>query len=113
MGNKLADILVLSVLISICCICSFAKDQTKTLLIFSADWCKYCQVAKHDINKDPELSETIKNYEVILIDYDKDKDIVEGHNIKSIPSFIIFEGGKEKSRLVGYKGPKHLNNFLK
>lgn len=92
----------------------YAYDSSeKTLLIFSAPWCKYCQIAKNDINTDKELSETIKNYEVIVVDYDMDKDMVEGYNIKTIPAFIILKNKKEVKRHIGYNGAKHLNQFIK
>jgi thiol-disulfide isomerase/thioredoxin len=105
-------IFFLSVIISIYTLQCFAGEN-KTLIIFSADWCQYCQVAKNDINVHPELSETVKQYEVIVVDYDKDKDIVQGHNIKTIPAFLIYDKGKEQGRLIGYKGPQQLNSFLK
>lgn len=92
----------------------YAYDTSeKTLLIFSAPWCKYCQIAKNDINTDKELSETIKKYEVIIVNYDIDKDMVDGYNIKTIPTFIILENKKEVKRCVGYKGAKNLNQFIK
>lgn len=106
-------ILFVSVILSIYSLQCFANNDNKTLIIFSANWCKYCQIAKHDINSDPELSETIKKYEVIFIDYDKDKEIVEGYRVKSIPAFIIYNNGKEQKRLNGYKNSKQLNSFLK
>jgi thiol-disulfide isomerase/thioredoxin len=105
-------IFFLSVIISIYTLQCFAGEN-KTLIIFSADWCQYCQVAKNDINVHPELSETVKQYDVIVVDYDKDKDIVQVHNIKTIPAFLIYDKGKEQGRLIGYKGPQQLNSFLK
>lgn len=93
----------------------FAMDRTKdkTLIIFSADWCKYCKVAKDDMINHPKLSEVIKNYTIVDVNFDVDKDIVRGYNIKSIPTFVVFENGKEKSRLQGYKGPNSLLLLLK
>lgn len=93
----------------------FAVDHNKdkTLVIFSANWCKYCQVAKEDMKNHPKLSMAIKNYTIVDVDFDVDKDIVRGYNIKSIPTFVVFEGGKEKSRLQGYKGPNSLLLLLK
>jgi thioredoxin-related protein len=89
------------------------NSNTKTLIIFSANWCKYCHIAKNDMNQDKELSKTIKQYEIIEIDYDKDIEIVEGYGIKSIPAFIVIENRKELKRQIGYNGPKQLNDFLK
>ena len=93
----------------------FAMDRTKdkTLIIFSADWCKYCKVAKDAMINHPKLPEVIKNYTIVDVNFDVDKDIVRGYNIKSIPTFVVFENGKEKSRLQGYKGPNSLLLLLR
>ena len=108
-------ILLISALISIATVLSYADQatKTKTLLVFGAKWCQYCNVAKNDMNSHPQLSEIVKGYEIIELDVDKDKDIASGHNIKSLPTFIIFENGKETARHTGYRGPKDLIRFLK
>lgn len=91
-----------------------AKESDKTLIIFSASWCQACQVAKSDMQIDKDLSETLKNYEIIEADYDVDKDLIEGYNIKVVPTFVIYSNGKELKRKIGYNGgSKGLNNFLK
>lgn len=110
--KKVTLVLAISVLISFLCLKGFSQEDNKpTLIIFHADWCKHCQTAKEDINKDKELSETIKNYYVVMADYDVDKDLVEGYNVKKIPTFVIIKNSKSKSK-VGYKGPKDLDRFL-
>lgn len=113
MRNTLVSVLLISCLISITSVFAFDNSAEKTLIIFSADWCKYCQVAKKDMKIDSQLSEVIKNYIIIDVNFDVDKDIVEGYNIKSIPAFVVFENGKEKGRKIGYNGPNSLINFLK
>lgn len=101
-------------MLSAATVSAYDSVSNKTLLIFSADWCKYCQIAKNDINTDAQLSETVKEYEVVILDYDLDKDAVNGYNIKTIPTFIILENNKELRRKIGYKGGrKELNRFLK
>lgn len=97
---------------ALCSIC-FADNGDRTLIFFSADWCRYCAMAKSDINTHRLLSETIKKYEVIILDFDKDKDQVEGYKIKNIPTFIVIENKKEIKRQIGYDGPMQLNAFLK
>lgn len=112
--SSITNVLIISTLISISSVLAFANNSKKTLLIFSANWCQYCQVAKNDINTDPKLSEIVKNYEIVELDFDVDKDVVTGYNVKSIPTFIIHENGKELGRKVGYSGgSKSLYGFLK
>ncbi len=108
-----AKIFLLSFLISCATLFCYGNDQEKTLLIFGAKWCKYCILAKNDMQNDQNLSEKLKEYSIIELDYDKDKDIVDGHKIKTLPTFIIFQDGKEIKRYTGYRGPTDFLNFLK
>lgn len=112
---KNLKILLISTLISIATVLSYGDnlENKRTLLIFGAKWCKYCQVAKKDMESNIELSEMVKTYEIIELDMNKDKDVVDGHNVKSIPTFVIFEKGKEIKRHAGYRGPSDLIKFLK
>lgn len=113
MRSSIASVLLISLLISMATVFAVDNTKEKTLIIFSANWCKYCHIAKQDINNHRKLSEVIKNYTIVDVDFDVDKDIVRGYNIKSIPTFVVFEGGKEKGRLEGYKGPNSLLLLLK
>lgn len=106
-------VLVLLATLCLSTICYAQESDQKTLLIFSAKWCGACKVAHNDIQNDPKLSEKIKEYQIIDIDFDKDKDLVKGYNIKSIPTFIIYQNGKEVDRKVGYKNSRDLIRFLK
>ena len=115
MRSNLAIILLLSCIISISTVMAFSQEPKckKVLLIFSADWCHYCQKAKEDMQTDPVLSNIMKNYEIVNIDFDNEKEIVRGHNIKMIPAFIIFNDGTEINRQIGYRNSRELNRFLK
>lgn len=113
MRNTLVSVLLISCLISIASAFAFDNTSEKVLIIFSADWCKYCHIAKNDMKNDPKLSEIVKNYTIVDVDFDVDKDIVDGYNIKTVPAFVVFENGKEKGRKIGYHGPSNLVNFLK
>ena len=62
---------------------------------------------------DKTLSDLIKNYDVIDINVDLDKEITKGHNVKTIPTFVLYENGKEIKRQVGYKNSQQLIEFLK
>ena len=110
MKNSLASILLISLLISINTVLAF-DNKKPTLIIFHAEWCKYCNIAKQDIDTDPELSEQIKKYDVVLANFDVDKDLVMGYHIKTIPTFVIVDGEKTRSK-VGYKGSNDLLKFI-
>jgi thiol-disulfide isomerase/thioredoxin len=109
--NSIISVLLISCLISMASVFANDSDYKPVLIMFSADWCKYCQVAKKDINNDKVLSEVVKNYQVVTADFDVDKDLVEGYDIKSIPSFVTIKG-RTVTKKIGYKGPKDLTKFL-
>lgn len=113
MRKDILTVMLLSCLISISTVLAYEPPQ-KTLLIFSAEWCKYCHIAIHDINTNPKLVEVSKNYTIVELDFDIDKNLIEGYNIKTLPTFVMFEGGKEVGRQIGYKfGADGLYRFLK
>jgi thioredoxin 1 len=107
----ITTILLLTLL---CPILTSAAENEKVLLIFSATWCKYCKNAQNDMNfNDKTLSDLVKNYKIIDINIDHDKEITKGYGIKTIPAFVIYENGKEIKRQIGYKNSNQLINFLK
>ena len=114
MNKHITNTYLVSLLVSLAFVCSFlsaTEPRPKTLIMVSAGWCQPCHVAKHDMENDKVLSDLVKKYEIIDVDYDLDKDIVEGYNIKTVPTFIIMHQGKELGRKTGYT-KKELVNFL-
>jgi thioredoxin 1 len=109
--------LIITTLLSIIILCSnfcLSNENEKILLVFSATWCKYCKNAQNDMNfNDKTLSDLVKNYKIIDINIDHDKEITKGYGIKTIPTFVIYENGKEIKRQIGYKNSNQLINFLK
>lgn len=110
--NSLASVFLISFLISLVSVFCFANDSRPTLIVFSADWCPSCVKAKNDINNDPALMDAVKKYYVVTANFDVDKDLVEGYNIKSIPTFVVLNG-TNVSKKVGYNGPRDLLKFIK
>lgn len=109
---KNSKIFLLLFLISCATLFCYGNEPEKTLLIFGADWCKYCVTAKNDLRNNEKLADKIKEFTIIDIDYDKDKEIAKGHNVKILPTFIIFQDGKELKRQTGYSGSGNLLKFL-
>lgn len=107
-----AKIFLVSFLISCATLFCYGNDSEKTLLIFTAKWCKFCTTAKNDLRNNEQLSDKTKEYTIIEVDYDKDKDIAKGHNVNTLPTFVVFQNGKEIKRQTGYQGPNKLLKFL-
>jgi thioredoxin 1 len=65
---------------------------------FSAVWCGPCKVFKPIMK---ELSD--EGYDIEFIDGDENQDLAVQYNIRSVPTTIIEEDGKEVGRIVGVK----------
>ena len=68
------------------------------ILKFEADWCGPCQKLK------PVWVEAQKNYlsyKFTVVDCTDDLAQARKYNVKSVPTFIVLEDGKEVDRVVG------------
>lgn len=82
------------------------------LIIFSADWCLPCKVARKEMQQNVELRRIVDSYEVIKYDFDVDNEAKKQYNINKVPTYIIEIDGEEIRRQVGYGGTKKLIDFL-
>ena len=74
----------------------------KYVLFFTAGWCPDCRFIKPAM---PEIEEEFSDFNFIQVDRD----------VYGIPSFIVYEDGKEVDRFVNKdrKTKKEVENFLK
>ena len=79
----------------------------KTAKYFSATWCGPWKQFKPIMQ---ELSN--EGYDIEFIDGDENRDLAIEYNIRSIPTTIIEEEGKEINRLVGVKSKEEMINEL-
>lgn len=89
------------------------NTDEKIILIFSADWCKYCQYLRNDIDS---LKLNMNNFLVCVVNSDERRDLFSKYKIKSLPTSIVIEQNKEKSRISGYSQEKYsdwLNKNIK
>ena len=82
------------------------------LIIFSADWCLPCKVARKEMKENVELKRIVDSYQVIKHDFDVAKEAKKKDNISKVPTYIIEVDGQEIRRQVGYRGTKQMIDFL-
>jgi thioredoxin 1 len=71
---------------------------------FWAPWCGPCRMVGPVLEKlADEYAEKIK---VVKINVDENQELAAKFGIMSIPTVILFDGGKIKSQLVGARGQK-------
>ncbi len=81
----------------------------KHILYFTADWCNPCKKVRpivEEINRDSIIK-------FLFIDIDTELSLAEDYEVRSIPTFILLENGKEIKRISGAQTQEQLMGLLK
>lgn len=77
------------------------KATLPVLVDFSADWCGPCKMMAPNIDAlDAEMKDKVV---VAKLDVDTSSQTAAKFGVMSIPTTIIFKGGVEAKRMVGYQ----------
>lgn len=72
-------------------------ESGKKVVEFSASWCIDCKRIAPDL---PEIEGQFQGkYDFAELDVDNAREVAEKYNVKGIPTFIVFQDGKEVDRL--------------
>ena len=84
----------------------------KVVLFFTADWCPDCRFIKPAM---PEIEQDFSDYTFYEVDRDENIDLAAELNVFGIPSFIVYDNGKEIGRFVNKdrKTKQQVEDFLK
>lgn len=85
------------------------NENDKVLIDVYATWCGPCKMLAPIID---ELASEIDDYKFYKLDIDSSLVLAEQYGIMSIPTLLIFENGKLKSKEVGFKSKEELKNIL-
>jgi thioredoxin-like negative regulator of GroEL len=68
------------------------------ILYFTAEWCNPCKKVRPIVE---ELNRESADIRFQIVDADSEVDLVKSFEVRSIPTFILIEDGKEIKRLSG------------
>jgi thioredoxin 1 len=77
------------------------QSEKPVLVDFWATWCAPCRMIAPVVEEiSDELGETVR---VLKMDIDANPQVAMQFGIMSIPTLIIFKGGRPAERIVGYR----------
>src|SRR5947199_270517 len=82
-------------------------DSIQPVLVeFTAEWCPPCKRLA------PVLAEMNEEYagqlRFVAVDVDDNPDLAAQYGVQSMPTLVLFRGGREIQRMIGYAPKAHL-----
>lgn len=80
------------------------EEKQPVMVDFYADWCGPCRMAEPVLNK---LSDEFSGKAMVVkvdVDNPDNQDLVRNHQVMSIPTVVMYAGGKEVARDIGFIG---------
>lgn len=76
------------------------NSSTPVLLDFFANWCGHCQKLLPLL--DDVAAEMDGKIRVMKMNVDENRDLAQKYEIKGLPTMVLFQGGSEIDRLIGF-----------
>ena len=86
-----------------------AIKEGKVLVDCYADWCGPCRMLSPVVD---ELSEELKDMKFYKLNIDDAEEVATEYGVMSIPNLLVFENGKLKNQLVGFRTKDDLKKDL-
>jgi thioredoxin 1 len=73
------------------------QNEKPTIVYVWAEWCGPCRALK------PIMEDLSERIEVFKLDADANPEFMGEHNISSVPTLLVFDGGRMVKRVTGAK----------
>ena len=89
----------------------FVNSKDVVLIDFYATWCGPCKMLAPILEKVSQ--EVGQDYAIAKVNVDEEYELSKQFGIMSIPCMVVFEKGKERNRLVGFRQKQDIIKALK
>lgn len=86
------------------------KADTPVLVDYWAPWCGPCRAVAPELEKVAARAD--RRFVIAKVNTDALPDLGERFNIRSIPTFAVFVGGREASRAAGARPAAEIEAFI-
>lgn len=89
-----------------------AQTAGKSILLhIAATWCETCQ-AQRAVLDNLEKDQAFKDYVIVTIDFDTQKDVMRSFKANSRSTLIVFKGKSEMGRMVAITKPAAIKALM-
>lgn len=85
------------------------NSDLNVLVDFNATWCGPCKMLSPILD---EIASETDKVKVVSIDVDENEDLAATYGVSSIPCLVLFKGGKEDKRVVGFRNKEEIEDFI-
>lgn len=89
---------------------SALQGNNPVLVDFFAEWCGPCKMLAPILEK--LSSEYAGKVDIIKVDIDEEGELAQKYGIQSIPTLVVFKGGEEADRVIGFQSEDNLKQLL-